>query len=53
MIRIEAPHFVGAVVLQDDIVVTTAPILKYMRGWSRNKVEQWCRKKHWKYTWRD
>jgi hypothetical protein len=49
MIRITAPHFTAGVVFQDDIVVKAAPILNYMRGWNRFKVEAYCIKKKWPY----
>jgi len=46
--RIEAPHFTAGIVLQDDIVVETAPILKYMKQWGRDQVRDYCRSKGWK-----
>lgn len=49
MIRISAPHFTAGVVFENDIVVRTAPILHYMRGWSRAQVEAYCNKKKWTY----
>lgn len=47
-IRIVAPHFVAGVVLLDDCVVRAAPILKYMMGWSRCRIELYCERKGWK-----
>jgi hypothetical protein len=44
MIRIEAPYFVAGV---DGERV--APIIKYMKGWSADKIVEYCNKKNWKY----
>jgi hypothetical protein len=48
MLRIVAPHFVAGVVMHDQIAVTTAPILAYMNGWTRERVEAYCRTKGWR-----
>lgn len=45
---IDAPHFYAGIVLEGDIVTESAPILKYMRGWSRDKVREYCKLKGWK-----
>lgn len=47
---IDAPHFYAGVVLDDDVVTIAAPIVKYMRGWSRDKVREYCRAKGWKIS---
>jgi hypothetical protein len=47
LIRIEAPHFVAGVELEDNKVVRGAPILSYMRGWSRIRVVSYCHSKRW------
>jgi hypothetical protein len=44
---IQAPHFYAGIVFQDEIVVESAPIISYMKGWSREKVEQYVQHKHW------
>ena len=44
---IDAPHFVAGVVLWDDRVVETAPIVKYMNRWSRDQVRDYCARKEW------
>lgn len=46
--QIDAPHFNCGIVLENDCVIEAAPIVKYMRGWSRGKVRDYCAKKHWK-----
>ena len=50
LIVIDAPHFYAGVVLQDGRVVRFAPIVKYMRGWSRQQVLDYCRRKHWQVS---
>ena len=48
--QITAPHFCAGIVLLDSEVVHVAPIVKYMLGWSRDKVRSYCREKKWKVT---
>lgn len=45
--QIAAPDFVAGLVLVDDKVTKTAPILHRMRGWSRDRVRDYCREKNW------
>jgi hypothetical protein len=45
--QIRAPHFVAGVVLVDDVVCETAPIVHYMRHWKGERVWDYCRKKNW------
>lgn len=48
MIRISAAHFVAGLVLdENDVVVRAAPILKYMIGWSWQRVLHYCTIKRW------
>jgi hypothetical protein len=47
LITIDAPHFCAGIVLVDDVVVDAAPIVRYMVGWSRSKVEAYTKKKNW------
>ena len=44
---IDAPYFYAGVVLRDDRVVEAANIIKYMRGWSRDRVRSYCKAKGW------
>jgi hypothetical protein len=48
IVRITGPNFVAGVVLVNDYVTWTAPILHYMRGWDRNRVRKFCLDKGWK-----
>jgi hypothetical protein len=44
---VDASHFYAGIVLQDDHVVEAAPILKYMTGWTRDRVRSYCAAKGW------
>ncbi len=46
--QIDAPHFCAGIVLQNNIVVEAADIVKYMRKWSRDRVRSYCKQKGWK-----
>ncbi|MEY9184721.1 hypothetical protein ABIG06_006269 [Bradyrhizobium sp. USDA 326] len=48
--QIRAPDFTAGIVLFDDVVVETAPIVRYMRRWSRERVREECRKRGWSVT---
>lgn len=39
--------FFAGVVLQNGIVVETAPIMKRMHGWRRDRVEEYCAARGW------
>jgi len=47
---INAPHFFAGIVLWNDRVVEAADIVKYMRGWHRARVRDYCRRKAWRIT---
>ncbi len=47
---IDAPHFHAGVVLWDDKVIEAAPIVRYMRQWTRARVREYCRQKGWKVS---
>ena len=47
LMQILGPHFVAGVVLKNNTVVRAAPILKYMIGWSQQRVMQYALHKHW------
>lgn len=50
MIQIDAGYFCAGIVLSKGIVTVSAPIVKYMLGWSRQMVINYCIKKRWKYN---
>ena len=45
-VRITAPHFVAG---YDMTRGNIAPIIKYMRGWSLDKIAVYCARKGWTY----
>ncbi|UPT99178.1 hypothetical protein J4G48_0014500 [Bradyrhizobium barranii subsp. apii] len=45
--QIRAPNFTAGIVLFDDVVVETAPIVRYMRNWSRDRVRTECNRRGW------
>lgn len=45
-----ASNFTAGIVLEDNVVVKAAPIVKYMNGWTLSRVEDYCRKRHWRWT---
>lgn len=48
--RIVAPHFVAGIVIEDGKVVRAAPIVRYMLGWSEDRVREYVNRKGWKAT---
>lgn len=49
--QIVAPHFVAGIVLgraPDHIGVQAAPIIRYMKGWTFNKIHDYCGRKGWR-----
>jgi len=59
LIRITAPHFVAGIVtycedgrydydLKRVPIHRTAPIVKYMKGWTISRIKHYCKKRGWK-----
>jgi hypothetical protein len=49
--QITAPKpraFCAGIVLWDDKVIEAAPIVKYMKGWTRDRVRTYCARCGWK-----
>lgn len=46
--QITARHFCCGLVLESDRVTVAAPIVGYMRGWSRERVRGYCAEKGWR-----
>jgi hypothetical protein len=44
------PKFCAGIVLFDDVVVEAAPIVKYMKKWSRDQVREYCKKRGWEIS---
>ena len=49
--RIEAPHFVAGLTAIDSRVTVAAPIIRYMLGWTEDRVSQYARSKKWFVQW--
>ena len=47
LVRIEAPSFVGGLLVNEGIVTQTAPILKRYRGWSMENAVENARSLGW------
>jgi len=47
-LRITAPHFCAAVLVRKESVYRTAPILRYMVGWTPIRVKRYAKAKGWK-----
>lgn len=50
LVRIAAPHLVAGIVVKGDRVILAAPILRYMTGWSADRVRSFVRGKGWSAT---
>lgn len=48
LVQITSSYFCAGIVLEDDVCTEAAPILKYMRGWGRLRIRDYCRSKGWK-----
>lgn len=42
--------FAAGIVVREDRVIEAADIVKYMRGWSRDRVREYCKRKGWKIS---
>jgi branched-subunit amino acid aminotransferase/4-amino-4-deoxychorismate lyase len=42
------PGFNAGLVLWDDKVIETAPVIRFMKGWMRDNVRAHCARKGWK-----
>lgn len=49
--RIEAPHLVAGGDVQDGRCVRAAPIIRYMEGWTEERIGDYCRCKGWACGW--
>lgn len=47
LLRILAPHFVAGVELFEGRAVRSAPILRYMMGWTLQSIRDYCKRKQW------
>lgn len=49
VIQITSRYFCAGVVLYNNRVQKTAPIIYYMKGWSADDIRNYCAKKGWTY----
>jgi hypothetical protein len=47
LVQIRSRNFVAGIVLIDDKVVETAPILRFLKGWSGQRVWEYCARYRW------
>jgi hypothetical protein len=47
MLVIDAPHFYAGLHIDNGVVTKTAPIIRYMLGWSERRVKDYCVSKRW------
>ncbi|MGY8681218.1 hypothetical protein Q2941_25985 [Bradyrhizobium sp. UFLA05-153] len=45
--QIKSRYFVAGIELTDDVVTRAAPVVMYMRAWSRDRVRDYCKAKGW------
>jgi hypothetical protein len=49
---VDNPHgqrqFYAALFVRGGVVVRTAPILYYMRGWNTDRVRAYCQRRNWR-----
>lgn len=48
ILSVDAPHFVAGIVFDQNTVKRAAPIIKYMTGWSKEKMTTYCEYRGWK-----
>lgn len=46
-LQITTKYMCAGLVVRNQTVISTAPILKYMKGWDVLKVMEYCQKKGW------
>lgn len=50
--QVTAPYMCAGVVVRDGKVIAVAPILHYMLGWPKDRVNTYCFSKQWGLEWR-
>ena len=48
--QITSSYFVAGLIVKDDKVIKSAPIIKWMIGRNLKYIETYCLSKHWKLT---
>lgn len=42
--------FTAGIVLWDDVVIEAAPIVRYMKKWTRARVREYCSQRGWEIS---
>ena len=50
LLQLTAKHFCAGLIVQDGRVTVTAPILRYMMGWTLARVEEYAQAAGWTVT---
>jgi hypothetical protein len=50
LVAVDAPHFYAGIVLENEVVIRAAPILKWTIGKRRDWLSQYFKQKGWKAT---
>ena len=45
---IDAPHFYCGVIVRNGRVIQTAPIVHYLKGWDRDRVQHYAQRRGWR-----
>ena len=48
LVHIDSNYFCCGIILKNNVVVKTAPIVEYMRGWSLREVVAYCNYRKWR-----
>ncbi len=48
LIAIDAPHFYCGVIVRNGRVIRTAPIVHYLTGWDRDRVQRYAQRRGWR-----
>lgn len=46
--QISTSYFCAGLILKEEVCIKAAPIIKYMIGWNRCKIREYCIKKNYK-----
>ena len=47
LFMIDAPHFTCGVIVRHGRVIRAAPIVHYLTGWDRDRVQRYARRRGW------
>ena len=47
LVQITSSYFCAGIILEDEVCIRAAPIVKYMKGWDKVKIRNYCKYKNW------